>query len=348
MSFFPDPGTEPLELPPMTPWIRLTLPLSAILLQACVSTPDEVATTSDVGASTGSTSGGPGPSTTPGTTMPGEDTMGTQGGTGMETTMGAVDTTAGTSTSAEDTTAGIDPTTSSSGGESSSTGEPPPPECLDDAGCPNNEICDTGACVDACGGAWAVGGYGACINAYAGTDVDGLCSGGPSICIVDDNPVGASTCSLQSCVDVCDCPAPPGTGDATVTCANITSGGTPNDCYLDCGDGETCPDGMSCFAGYVCMTTIPVEVPTYGNCEGVTSTCALPAFCFSTGTTSVCEQDCVVAGDCPAAPPTGNAPVACGYINMNNPGPECYLDCSGGQTCPAGMGCYNNTLCAFL
>lgn len=332
----------------MTPWTRLTLPLAALLLQACTPTPEEVATTADVGSSTGSTSAGPGPSTTPGSTTPGEDTMGTQGGTGLETTMGAVDTTAGSSSSGE-TTMGVEPTSSTSG-ESSSSGEPPPPpECMNDDQCPNNEICDMGNCVDACGGAWAAGTYDACINEYGGTDVMGLCGNASDICIVDDvDLVGASTCSVQSCADACDCPAPPGTGDAVVTCANITNGGTPNDCYLDCANGENCPTGMSCFAGFVCMTPVPGDVPVYGNCGGLVPDCAAPGFCLDgAGDTSVCQIGCTMAGDCPAAPPTGNAPVTCGLANPGHGGSECYLDCSSGQTCPVGMFCYDGYICAF-
>jgi hypothetical protein len=41
--------------------------------------------------------------------------------------------------------------------------------------------------------------------------------------------------------------------------------------------------------------------------------------------------------DCPAAPATGDAPVACGDIGLG--ADSCYLDCSAGQTCPDGMLC---------
>jgi len=329
----------------MTSWTRLTLPFSVILLLACNPTPDEVVSTSDAGTSS-STSAGPGP-TTPGTTMPGEDTVGTMDATGMETTMGTVDTTVGVSatesTTAESSTSG---SSSESSSESSSSGSIP--ECMDEM-CPNNQLCgELGTCVDACGGAWGDGTYANCINAYGGFDTADLC-GPDHLCIYDDDPISGATCSPQACVDACDCPPPAGTGDATVTCANITGmdDGGITDCYLSCGDGEICPTGMSCFAGYLCLTPVPGDVPVYGNCEGLVPDCAAPGFCWvGAGGESVCEQDCLGAGDCPAGPPTGAAVVSCGYVNPANSGQECYLDCGGGQACPDGMSCFGS-VCAF-
>jgi len=275
------------------------------------------------------------------------DTSATAGGTGTST--GGSDTTMGVLSSSSGTTMGIEPTSSSgesSSGGSSSSGSIP--ECMDEM-CPNNQLCgELGTCVDACGGAWGDGTYANCINAYGAFDTAGLC-GLDHLCIYDADPISGVTCSPQACVDACDCPAPAGTGDATVTCANITGMGDGgiNDCYLSCGDGETCPTGMSCFAGFLCMTPVPANVPLYGNCEGLVPDCAVPAFCWvGAGGESVCEQDCVSAGDCPAGPPTGAAIVSCGYVDPANPGQECYLDCGGGQACPDGMSCFG-PVCAF-
>jgi hypothetical protein len=58
-------------------------------------------------------------------------------------------------------------------------------------------------------------------------------------------------CMEEGCTDVSDCaPAPP-TGNAPVVCQNII-GDPANDCWLDCGAGQTCPDGMECFLGLAC------------------------------------------------------------------------------------------------
>ena len=51
---------------------------------------------------------------------------------------------------------------------------------------------------------------------------------------------GVSWCS-HYCDTPDDCEAPL-TGDAAVVCA----GPSGNSCALDCSDGQTCPDGMSC------------------------------------------------------------------------------------------------------
>lgn len=325
----------------MTPWVRLTVPLATIVLGACSDPLPEVST--GLSSAESSTGGLPPPTTT--ATTPGEDSLGTMGGTGMETTMGAADSMTDP-TGSDETTAGASSMSSSDG----SSGDPPPPGCVSDDQCANSETCDGGGnCVSACMPAWGMGNYGACVNEYGGTDINGLC-GGTGICLVDQYPINGSTCSRQGCVDACDCPPPPDSGNATVTCANITGGGDGGitDCYLSCAAGETCPDGLQCYNNSVCMAALDVNpVPIYGNCGDIPAACAAPGFCFTDGGTAVCQQSCGDASDCPAAPPTGNAPVTCGFANMAVSGPECHLDCSGGQTCPVGMFCYGGFMCAF-
>lgn len=49
-------------------------------------------------------------------------------------------------------------------------------------------------------------------------------------------------------------------------------------------------------------------------------------------------SDCVDACDCFAPPADGTAVVTCGPI-LEGGGNGCFLDCSAGQTCPAGMQC---------
>lgn len=60
-----------------------------------------------------------------------------------------------------------------------------------------------------------------------------------------DFPECVAVSQVGWCTQFCDvdedCPAPL-TGDPTVVCA----GPDGNQCALDCGDGETCPDEMSC------------------------------------------------------------------------------------------------------
>lgn len=327
----------------MTPWIGLTLSLTAILLQGCTPPPEEVATTSDVASSTGSTSAGPGPSTTPGTTMPGEDTMGTQGGTGMDTTMGAVDTTASSSTSVGETTMGVDPSTSgstSSGGESSS-GPPPPPECVGPGDCPNNETCDGGNCVSVCP-AWGPGGYNYCLTPIGGFDSAVLCGQALS-CINSGNPIEVVVCGLD-CATACDCPPPGATGDATVTCGDLTGEGD-DECYLSCANGETCPDGMVCRTdgmGNPVYCAHPVQpLPMYGNCGGVAAPC-VDSFCQQENGYSICLDTCANAGECPVAPAGADNAAACGSVIFPPMGSECYLPCTADGDCPTGMSCYTS------
>lgn len=340
----------------MTPWIRLTLPLAAISLHACVPTPEEVATTSDVVSSSGSTSEGPGPSTTPGTTMPGEDTVGTQGATGMDTTMGAVDSTnTSTSTSVGETTMGVDPSTSSGGGESSSTGEPPPPpECVVPTDCPNNETCNAmGECESVCLGGWGMGSYDYCLSPL-GTVNNTLCGPESYVCGISGDPVETATCVAQGCTTACDCPAPPATGQAVVSCGNLTVNDMAPDCFLSCANGELCPDGMECRVGtlqtYCAQPVQPLDM--YGNCDDIAAPCANGGTCATSGSYSVCVSLCPSGiGDCDPAPVGADFGTACAPIISPPNGDDCYLPCNNGGDCPAGMSCidggFGTNLCMW-
>lgn len=275
------------------------------------------------------------------TTATGAEPMSTQSGSAESTT--GVGTTA-VETTHGDTTMGVEPTSSTSG-ESSSSG--PPPECMSDDQCPSNEICDMGNCVDACGGAWGMGSYGYCLTEYGDFDTVALC-GTDHVCIYVGDPVEQTACSVQGCASACDCPPPPATGNATVSCSEITEPLGMNDCYLSCANGEVCPDGMACNDIGVCMTNVS-EPPPYGNCGNLAADCAAPGFCTSTpGGEAVCMTSCNGAGDCPvAAPPGGNATLACSDIDPVQPGFECFLSCIGGLMCPDGMLCINGTACMW-
>jgi hypothetical protein len=82
-----------------------------------------------------------------------------------------------------------------------------------------------------------------------------------------NDPPGVACLPSEQCVDfgnvaVCaegcvapgDCPVP-STGNPTVFCADYDGNGT-SDCMLDCGGGQACPDGMICYAGFLCMWNV--------------------------------------------------------------------------------------------
>ncbi len=54
----------------------------------------------------------------------------------------------------------------------------------------------------------------------------------------------------SSCSEEDQCPVPT-TGDATVVCR-----GNPAGCVLECGEGQTCPDGMQCAPTGTCMQKV--------------------------------------------------------------------------------------------
>jgi hypothetical protein len=58
-----------------------------------------------------------------------------------------------------------------------------------------------------------------------------------------------SVCSTSACDDVADCPAAPPTGDAVLTCLDLTGDGQGN-CFLECAGGQTCPDATACHPIY--------------------------------------------------------------------------------------------------
>ncbi len=95
----------------------------------------------------------------------------------------------------------------------------------------------------------------------------------------------------------------------------------------------------------------------YDPCMGIPPFlhCDDPAnlFCATVGdlnqpTHAVCSAfTCNDASDCPAAPATGTAEPACADFVAGDGFGECFLDCSAGQSCPAGMVCFANNLCVW-
>jgi hypothetical protein len=94
--------------------------------------------------------------------------------------------------------------------------------------------------------------------------------------------------------------------------------------------------------------TLHVTWEGYGNCLDfpLAIACGPSESCFSNAEIGVCgEFNCTGVADCPAAPPSGNAPVVCRDIGGTPSIDDCGLDCSGGQTCPTGMSCLGNGIC---
>lgn len=301
------------------------------------------------------------------------DTEGATGSTGSPTTTPMTMTTMDPDTS----TGAVDDTTTSGGdvcdpacaaGECCVAGlcfdEPADPTCP--GGCAEGEVCvwpegadhcsSEGECVvvEACD--YPAGNYDQCINDMGEAD-ETFCAAG-STCVT--GPDNESACSFQGCEppapgqEVCTCPEPPATGDAPVVCADVTND-MVNDCYLSCENDETCPSGMSCFGGFVCVWPIPQPQAGYKNCSLSGFMCQAGEDCLqemgAPPAWAVCSQPgCTTEMDCTfPGPVTGDAPVTCGDPTggMGMPGDRCYLDCSMGQTCPDGMSCRNDSWCAW-
>ena len=279
--------------------------------------------------------------TAPNPTQPGVTTFDETGDmvTGEVVTMGG---------SADDTGSDSAPGTTSTD-PGTTTDEPTTGPVGCNPPCGAMETCTDGVCVPTGGGCNDVpGNYVDCLGPGNVVDTSG-CGGGAATCITGGDPTIAGVCAQTNCVDACDCPGLPPTGNAVVTCDAITGDGT-NFCYLDCSSGETCPTGMVCFADIACIW--PGEgadgVP-YGDClnKGL-SICGLDGVCLSdnvmTPSVSVCTEGCVNAGSCPASP-GGSATVTCSDLTDDGLN-ECYLDCTFGS-CPAGMTCYGGSLCMW-
>lgn len=188
-------------------------------------------------------------------------------------------------------------------------------------------------------------GYADCVNN------DG-CPNANEGCITDADPPNLGFCT-SSCTTVDDCNPSPETGDAPAVCMDLT-GDDMGECYLDCSDGQTCPDGMVCGLDSFCAWE-PIPVPGYNDCASKADiVCVEGETCVATtdktnGELEVCAAtDCTdPTMDCPDLPLTGDAPPVCMDIDGMG-GDECALDCSGGQTCPDGAVCTDGGFCSFV
>jgi hypothetical protein len=189
------------------------------------------------------------------------------------------------------------------------------------------------------------GNYADCLDAMGMTS-DEPCAGAG--CVVDSNvnPT-AGVCVAQGCEATCQCPAAPEGSEAEVTCEDVT-GDMVNDCWLDCSGGADCPDGMSCFGGFICLwsNNAPVDVPLYGDCVNVPGATCIDGFCVTAPDGGVCTGPCANVADCQPVPPTGTATASCSDVTGDMM-PECTLNCSGGATCPDGMECFAGFVCIW-
>jgi hypothetical protein len=140
--------------------------------------------------------------------------------------------------------------------------------------------------------------------------------------------------------------------------ADDTSTGSAGDCDPPCEGGELCVAGTctpfgdsstgapGCNEGPgnydVCLG--PGDVVDVSGCGAMGATCITGGDPPIVGVCSV--NPCADVCDCPAAPATGNAAIACDAIT-GGATQFCYLDCSGGETCPDGMLCFGELVCAW-
>jgi hypothetical protein len=311
-------------------------------------------------STTGTTGGSPAITTVASTIDPGmtaapADSSSTDGppdDTASGTTMGA------SASVTDDTTAG-DPDTDS-GGASSGSSEGGASSSSSDDGVTSrgsSSTDDDGASMSASASATTggcepsgVGNYADCLAENQTIDTT-VCANAAATCIVNDvaDPfIGG--CAVQNCIDACGCPPAPATGDAPVVCEDLTGDMLP-ECWLDCSGGDACPDGMFCYIDQVCLwpNMDDGSVP-YGDCATMgNGICGLDAICLVDGppqTIGVCSESCTGVADCSPAPPGGTAPVTCSQLVVGGDS-ECHLSCGGGQTCPPGMSCFGNLLCAW-
>jgi hypothetical protein len=186
----------------------------SVLLAGCPADAPGVETEASTGNdSTGTTMTSTTVGMTMGMTMGGSSSSSGEPTTDVDTTVGVDDTTTGEPTSTSGPTTTGESTTGSTTTAESTTGEPPSD------------------------------GYGDCIN-----NPEGVACVAGEVCL----PSGSvGFCSLQGCADASDC-AVPATGDAFADCLEFDSDDI-TDCFLNCSGGATCPDGMVCYIGIVCV-----------------------------------------------------------------------------------------------
>lgn len=185
-------------------------------------------------------------------------------------------------------------------------------------------------------------GFGDCVNA----PVKEACIETEN-CFVDDAKQPTFGVCQQPCDDVEECPLPP-LGNSTMVCVDIDAD-VQGECVLFCGDTTECPNGMVCFGNAMCAW--PVATENYADCLDDPDVCGPAQECltFDAPPWAVCSTTgCDGApGLCPEPPAGGTAVPVCDFDWNTDGVADCTLDCSGGQSCPVGMSCQENLLCAW-
>ncbi|MEX1364998.1 MAG: hypothetical protein AB1Z98_17855, partial [Nannocystaceae bacterium] len=271
--------------------VRSIMAGSMGLLTGC---PDDVAP--GVPSPTGGSSTGdrPGITTFGGTvdpTLPGDASVSATGdgsgaGTSTDPTTGPGVTTGDPGTTTDDPTTTTDPGTTTDDPASTSTGMGGGSTSTGMGGGSTSTGMGGGSTSTGMGGSTSTGGgssstgpacndvggtYDACVNMAGAVDTTPCNAPGTSTCLTTGGAMGApftgSVCSVDTCMDECDCPAAPPTGNAVVTCSDVTGDPMALFCSLDCSMGETCPTGMVCFGGFVCLWPTPAGLgDPYGDC----------------------------------------------------------------------------------
>jgi hypothetical protein len=253
------------------------------------------------------------------------------------TTMSSSVSNSGDPTSDTDTMG--DSSSSTGGGDNCSMDDGD--ECEEDNDCPTpGATCVACNCVggtgdDDCEEWGADSGYEDCSEGQG-------CPAG-STCLNDPTPGGGAVCTIvDNCRDRCDCPQPPKGFEDQVQCDPLRNMDVEGDCYINCEGGAECPEGMYCALGRICAGGDgPPTLPPYGDCFNNDKACDDGAICFPSDDYGFCtDLDCM--DDCPdhgdpdaTAVPTCETLLNNGMMDID----ACYLDCSGGETCPDGMVC---------
>ncbi len=162
-----------------------------------------------------------------------------------------------------------------------------------------------------------------------------------SVCIVDD-PMAPTFgwCAVQGCgEDACACPVPPMGSEALNACDPFTGDDGNGSCYLDCGGGEACPEGMLCrpldgvsacvWGGDDIESDCCISNGSQG-CDDMTcqdAVCAADPFCCSNMWDQICADQ---------------APQLCPELCMSDvPVEPQYGDCINGNVCEVPTQCIN-------
>lgn len=241
-------------------------------------------------------------------------------------------TTEGTATDPDSSS--TDPTvadSSSSGGDGCTEKD----ECIEDTDCAPGQTCIGCLCLGEPTGCaqWGEGAYGNCA-----ADGQAACMSDAGGCIGNGDP-GVGVCFFSDCTEPCDCPQPPKGFETQVACESISAGDDSLDCFIECGGGLECPEGMGCIGNTICMFGVDIQ-PAYGDCINNVGAACEGGNCIVTnmeGSAGWCAPACDAVGDCPV-PETGTAEVICTDVtdDMMN---ECLLNCAEGLICPDGMVC---------